>query len=71
MHIGYTGPKILNLDKEGMPVQPYGVKDNPYSILDVADIVYVIRWILDIPEWWKIKREKIQTEVNFLESMPT
>ncbi|NIK91921.1 carboxypeptidase [Mangrovimonas sp. CR14] len=41
MHIGYTGPKILNLDKEGMPVQPYGVKDNPYSILDVADIVYV------------------------------
>ncbi|MEL4308294.1 S10 family peptidase [Joostella sp. CR20] len=41
MHIAYTGPKILNIDEEGYPVQPYGVKDNPNSILDVADIVYV------------------------------
>lgn len=41
MHIAYTGPKVLNIDKEGYPVQPYGVSDNPYSILDVADIVYV------------------------------
>ncbi|WP_159023145.1 S10 family peptidase [Formosa sp. L2A11] len=41
MHIAYTGPKILNIDDEGYPVQPYGVKDNPNSILDVADIVYV------------------------------
>lgn len=41
MHIAYTGPKILNIDDEGYPVQPYGIKDNPYSILDVADIVYV------------------------------
>ncbi|MGC3946923.1 MAG: carboxypeptidase [Chryseolinea sp.] len=41
MHIAYTGPKILNIDSEGYPVQPYGVKDNPHSILDVADIVYV------------------------------
>ena len=41
MHIAYTGPKILNIDSEGFPVQPYGVKDNPYSILDVADIVFV------------------------------
>jgi carboxypeptidase C (cathepsin A) len=31
----------LNIDSEGYPVQPYGVKDNPNSILDVADIVYV------------------------------
>ena len=41
MHIAYTGPRVLNIDEEGYPVQPYGVKDNPYSILDVADIVYV------------------------------
>lgn len=41
MHIAYTGPRILEIDEEGFPVQPYGIKENPYSILDVADIVYV------------------------------
>lgn len=41
MHVAYTGPKILRIDAEGFPVQPYGVQDNPHSILDVADIVYV------------------------------
>lgn len=41
MEIGYTGPRILKVDDEGYPVQPYGMKDNPHSILDVADIVYV------------------------------
>ena len=41
MHLAYTGPKILKVDNEGFPIQPYGVKDNPNSILDVADIVYI------------------------------
>ncbi len=41
MEIGYTGPRILNVDDEGYPVEPYGLHDNPNSILDVADIVYV------------------------------
>jgi carboxypeptidase C (cathepsin A) len=41
MHIAYTGPHLLNIDDEGYPVQPYGIKENPYSILDVADIVFV------------------------------
>jgi carboxypeptidase C (cathepsin A) len=41
MHLGYTSPKVLVIDDEGYPVQPYGVRDNPHSILDVADIVYV------------------------------
>lgn len=41
MHLAYTGPRILKIDNEGFPVQPYGVKENPHSILDVADIVYV------------------------------
>ena len=29
MHIAYTGPKILKIDEEGFPVQPYGYKSNP------------------------------------------
>ena len=41
MHVAYTGPRILNIDDEGYPVQPYGFKENPYSILDVADIVFI------------------------------
>jgi carboxypeptidase C (cathepsin A) len=41
MHVAYTGPKQLNIDSEGYPVQPYGIRDNPHSILDVADIVYI------------------------------
>ncbi|NVJ85533.1 MAG: carboxypeptidase [Algoriphagus sp.] len=41
MHLAYTGPVLLKIDDEGYPVQPYGVKSNPHSILDVADIVYV------------------------------
>ncbi|TDN88003.1 carboxypeptidase C (cathepsin A), partial [Salegentibacter sp. 24] len=41
MHIAYTGPRILKIDDEGFPIQPYGVKKNPHSILDIADIVYV------------------------------
>ncbi|PZX53938.1 carboxypeptidase C (cathepsin A) [Algoriphagus ratkowskyi] len=41
MHIAYTGPVVLNIDDEGYPLQPYGTKSNPYSILDVADIIYV------------------------------
>ena len=41
MHLAYTGPVLLKIDDEGYPVQPYGTKSNPHSILDVADIVYV------------------------------
>ncbi|NQX80800.1 MAG: carboxypeptidase [Flavobacteriaceae bacterium] len=41
MHIAYTGPKILRIDDEGFPIQPYGIKDNNYSVLDIADIVFV------------------------------
>ena len=41
MHVAYTGPKVLNIDEEGYPQQPYGVHDNESSLLDVADIVYV------------------------------
>ena len=41
MHVAYTGPKVLNVDSEGYPLQPYGVKTNDFSILDTADIVFV------------------------------
>jgi carboxypeptidase C (cathepsin A) len=41
MHVAYTGPRILNINDEGYPVQPYGVQTNPYSVLDIADIVFV------------------------------
>jgi carboxypeptidase C (cathepsin A) len=41
MHLAYTGPRVLKIDDEGYPVQPYGIKDNPFSVLDVTDIVYV------------------------------
>mgnify|MGYP003329358562 FL=1 len=41
MHLAYTGPKILKIDEEGYPTQPYGYKNNPNSILDIADIVFV------------------------------
>ncbi|MEO6316368.1 MAG: carboxypeptidase [Chitinophagaceae bacterium] len=41
MEIAYTGPRLLNIDDEGYPVQPYGIKENPYSLLDIADIVFV------------------------------
>lgn len=41
MHLAYTGPRLLNIDDEGYPLQPYGVKENPHTILDVADIVYI------------------------------
>ena len=39
--MGYTGPYSLIIDDEGYPIQPYGYKSNPYSILDELDIVFV------------------------------
>lgn len=41
MHLGYTGPMRLNIDDEGNPVRPYGVRENPYSVIDATDIVFV------------------------------
>jgi carboxypeptidase C (cathepsin A) len=42
MHLGYTGPRRVTYDDEGFQQRPpAGLEDNPYSILDVADIVYV------------------------------
>ena len=74
MHIAYTGPKVLNIDDEGYPVQPYGVRENPHSILDVADIVYVnpvnTGYSRTIPASGEgVKRDKffgINADINYL-----
>ncbi len=42
MHMGYTGPRRVAYDEEGFAKRPpVGLEDNPHSILDVADIVYI------------------------------
>jgi carboxypeptidase C (cathepsin A) len=41
MQIAYTGPRLLNIDAEGYPVQPYGIHENQESVLDIADILYI------------------------------
>ncbi|MFS4416877.1 S10 family peptidase [Maribacter sp. 2307ULW6-5] len=74
MHLAYTGPRILNIDDEGYPVQPYGVRENPYSVLDVTDIVYVnpanTGYSRTIPETGKeVDREKffgINADIKYL-----
>jgi len=42
MHMGYTGPRRVQYDDEGFALRPpVGLEDNPHSILDVADVVYI------------------------------
>ena len=42
MHMGYTGPRRIVYDDDGFALRPPGtLEDNPQSILDVADIVYI------------------------------
>ena len=74
MHIAYTGPKLLNIDDEGYPVMPYGIQDNPYSVLDETDILYVnpvnTGYSRTIPESGKeVKRETffgINADIKYL-----
>lgn len=74
MHLAYTGPRVLKIDDEGYPVQPYGVAQNPYSVLDVTDIVYVnpanTGYSRTIPESGKeVDREKffgINADIEYL-----
>ena len=43
LHMGVVGPKRVVLDREVNPsnTPPFGVADNPYSLLDVADLVFI------------------------------
>lgn len=74
MHLAYTGPRVLKIDDEGYPIQPYGVKHNPFSVLDVTDIVYVnpanTGYSRTIPETGKdVDRDKffgINADIKYL-----
>jgi carboxypeptidase C (cathepsin A) len=42
MHMGFTGPRRVVYDEEGMMLSPpYRLADNEHTILDIADIVYI------------------------------
>lgn len=43
LHMGVVGPRRVQLDQEVNPsnVPPFGVVDNPDSLLDVADLVFI------------------------------
>lgn len=42
MHMGYTGPRRVTYDDDGFAQRPpAGLEDNPHSVLDVTDIVYL------------------------------
>lgn len=41
LHLGAFGPKIVKFSDEGYALPPYGVVENPYSLLDVTDLVFI------------------------------
>ena len=43
LHIGVLGPKIINLPGDGTeaPYPPIRITDNPLSVLDVCDLVFI------------------------------
>ncbi|MCP3732711.1 peptidase S10 [Sphingomonas sp. MG17] len=43
LHMGIFGPRRLVLDSEVNPsnTPPFGLQDNPYSLLDIADLVFI------------------------------
>ncbi len=42
MHLGMLGPRKVHLDQEGnVPPPPYRLEENPFSLLDVTDLVFI------------------------------
>ncbi|MCI0521849.1 MAG: peptidase S10, partial [Chloroflexi bacterium] len=42
LHLGVLGPRRVKLDDEGMPFPPpYELVENPYSLLDLTDLVFI------------------------------
>jgi carboxypeptidase C (cathepsin A) len=42
MHMGFTGPRKVVYDEEGMmPAPPFRLENNAHAILDIADIVFI------------------------------
>lgn len=42
LHLGILGPKRVDMDEDGKyPKQPYHLIENPYSLLDITDLVFI------------------------------
>jgi carboxypeptidase C (cathepsin A) len=42
MHLGFLGPKRVNMDEEGMPIgPPHQLVDNDFTLLDKTDLVFI------------------------------
>ncbi len=41
LHLGLLGPKKVLLDSSGVPVKPFALQDNAYSLLDMSDLVFI------------------------------
>ena len=42
LHLGMLGPKIVRFPEDGTPLRPpYHLDDNPYSLLDLTDLVFI------------------------------
>ena len=41
LHLGVFGPQKVALTDEGQPIYPYHLQDNPYSLLDLTDLVFI------------------------------
>ena len=50
LHLGVLGPRKVVYDDEGFALQPpYRLEDNEYSILDMADVVFIDPVAIDAP----------------------
>ena len=42
MHLGMLGPRIVSMNQDGtVPPPPYRLEENPFSLLDVTDLVFI------------------------------
>ena len=41
LHLGAFGPKRIVVKEEGAPVAPYDLVDNPHSLIDATDLVFI------------------------------
>jgi carboxypeptidase C (cathepsin A) len=41
LHLGAFGPKRIVVNEDGAPVAPYDLVDNPFTLLDATDLVFI------------------------------
>lgn len=42
LHLGALGPRRVKMNEDGtLPKPPFGMMDNPYSVLDTSDLVFI------------------------------